>query len=108
MGCTLSGLNALYGADGIGDVWVNDNRFRILKLLHQNNGSSFIFLVKEVSDPSSHGLKVSSFASGRMILICFGNLTVSDCFFLFYLSWVFCSLVLHNSDAVLFDSVTFM
>ncbi|XP_072970959.1 uncharacterized protein [Typha angustifolia] len=55
MGCSFSGLNALYGTmnGGGGDVWINENRFRILRQLG-GGGSSSIYLVKElVSDPGS-------------------------------------------------------
>lgn len=51
MGCTFSGLNALYDtANGGGDVWINENRFRIIKqLLHLPS----LFLVKEILTNSS-------------------------------------------------------
>uniref|UniRef100_A0A0V0I0W5 Putative ovule protein n=1 Tax=Solanum chacoense TaxID=4108 RepID=A0A0V0I0W5_SOLCH len=50
MGCSFSGLNALYdNANGGGDVWINENRFRILRQASFPN----VFLVKElVSDPN--------------------------------------------------------
>ncbi|XP_020590442.1 probable serine/threonine-protein kinase DDB_G0291350 [Phalaenopsis equestris] len=48
MGCSFSGLNALYDAvSGGGDVWINHNRFRILKQLGEG-GFAFVYLVKEV------------------------------------------------------------
>ncbi|XP_042379840.1 probable serine/threonine-protein kinase DDB_G0291350 isoform X2 [Zingiber officinale] len=48
MGCSFSGLNALYDAvNGGGEVWINDNRFRILRQLGEG-GFAFVFLVKEV------------------------------------------------------------
>ncbi|RWW62904.1 hypothetical protein BHE74_00029946 [Ensete ventricosum] len=48
MGCSLSGLNALYDAvSGGGDVWINENRFRIVRQLGEG-GFAFVFLVKEV------------------------------------------------------------
>lgn len=48
MGCSFSGLNALYDSVGIGgDVWINENRFRVLRPLG-DGGSAFVFLVKEV------------------------------------------------------------
>lgn len=70
MGCTFSGLNALYDAvNGGGDVWINENRFRIIRQLGEG-GFAFVFLVKEVmNDPSSGSgglvkkLKDSSFIS---------------------------------------------
>ncbi|KAK4395769.1 Serine/threonine-protein kinase [Sesamum angolense] len=54
MGCSFSGLNALYDAvNGGGDVWINENRFRILRQLGEG-GFAFVFLVKELlSDPSN-------------------------------------------------------
>ncbi|KAF3512887.1 hypothetical protein F2Q69_00000320 [Brassica cretica] len=56
MGCSLSGLNSLYDAvNGGGDVWINENRFRIVRQLGEG-GFAFVFLVKEiVSDASSGG-----------------------------------------------------
>lgn len=48
MGCSFSGLNALYEAvNGGGDVWINENRFRILRQLGEG-GFAFVYLVKEV------------------------------------------------------------
>ncbi|XP_042428262.1 probable serine/threonine-protein kinase DDB_G0291350 [Zingiber officinale] len=49
MGCSISGLNALYDAvnGGGDDVWINDHRFRILRQLGEG-GFAFVFLVKEV------------------------------------------------------------
>lgn len=60
MGCTFSGLNALYDAvNGGGDVWINENRFKILRQLGEG-GFAYVFLVKEVvvsdSSVSSGGL----------------------------------------------------
>ncbi|XP_020876801.1 serine/threonine-protein kinase 16 isoform X2 [Arabidopsis lyrata subsp. lyrata] len=54
MGCSFSGLNALYDAvNGGGDVWINENRFRIVRQLGEG-GFAFVFLVKEiVADASS-------------------------------------------------------
>lgn len=49
MGCSYSGLNALYDAvNGGGDVWINDNRFRIVRQLGEG-GLAYVYLVKEVS-----------------------------------------------------------
>ncbi|KAJ4791857.1 Serine/threonine-protein kinase 16 [Rhynchospora pubera] len=58
MGCSFSGLNAIYGAaGGTGDVWVNDNRFRILKQIGGTDVSSTVFLVKEnLPDGATGGL----------------------------------------------------
>ncbi|KAL8488023.1 hypothetical protein ACS0TY_024340 [Phlomoides rotata] len=54
MGCSFSGLNALYDAvNGGGDVWINENRFRIVRQLGEG-GFAFVYLVKELlSDPSN-------------------------------------------------------
>ncbi|KAK4750778.1 hypothetical protein SAY87_004260 [Trapa incisa] len=55
MGCSFSGLNALYDAvNGGGDVWINDNRFRILRQLGEG-GFAYVYLVKEVVTDSSAG-----------------------------------------------------
>ncbi|TKW32313.1 hypothetical protein SEVIR_2G160400v4 [Setaria viridis] len=51
MGCSFSGLNALYDnvGGGGGDVWVNDYRFRVLRRLGDAGpAGSSVFLVKEV------------------------------------------------------------
>ncbi|XP_062199706.1 uncharacterized protein LOC133902131 [Phragmites australis] len=51
MGCSFSGLNALYDTvgGGGGDVWVNDYRFRVLRMLGDASpAGSSVFLVKEV------------------------------------------------------------
>lgn len=71
MGCSFSGLNALYDAvNGGGDVWINENRFKIIRQLGEG-GFAYVFLVKELlSDPSnpSNGIsakiKNSSHVSG--------------------------------------------
>ncbi|GAA0158262.1 non-receptor serine/threonine protein kinase [Lithospermum erythrorhizon] len=57
MGCSISGLNALSDSvNGKGDVWINENRFRVLKQIGEG-GFAYVFLVKEVlSDPSIPGL----------------------------------------------------
>ncbi|ERN05844.1 hypothetical protein AMTRI_Chr10g6730 [Amborella trichopoda] len=48
MGCSFSGLNALYDAvNGGGDVWINENRYRIIRQLGEG-GFAFVYLVKEV------------------------------------------------------------
>ena len=48
MGCSFSGLNALYGSGGA-DIWVNDYRFRVLRRLGDAGpAGSSVFLVKEV------------------------------------------------------------
>nr|GEZ18150.1 serine/threonine-protein kinase 16-like [Tanacetum cinerariifolium]GEZ18161.1 serine/threonine-protein kinase 16-like [Tanacetum cinerariifolium]GEZ21496.1 serine/threonine-protein kinase 16-like [Tanacetum cinerariifolium] len=58
MGCSLSGLNTLYDAmNGGADVWINDNRFKIVRQLGEG-GFAFVYLVKEVviNDVSSNAL----------------------------------------------------
>ena len=57
MGCSFSGLNALYDAvNGGGDVWINENRFRVVRQLGEG-GFAFVYLVKEiVADASGGGL----------------------------------------------------
>lgn len=53
MGCSFSGLNALYDAvNGGGDVWINDNRFRIVRQLGEG-GFAYVYLVKEVLTESA-------------------------------------------------------
>ncbi|XP_020690940.1 probable serine/threonine-protein kinase DDB_G0291350 [Dendrobium catenatum] len=55
MGCSFSGLNALYDAvNGGGDVWINQNRFRIVKQLGEG-GFAFVYLVKEVVRDGASG-----------------------------------------------------
>jgi serine/threonine kinase 16 len=55
MGCSLSGLNALYDAvNGSGDFWINDNRFRIIRQIGEG-GFAFVYLVKDVNATSSSG-----------------------------------------------------
>ncbi|XP_058115004.1 uncharacterized protein LOC131257999 isoform X2 [Magnolia sinica] len=53
MGCSFSGLNALYDAvNGGGDVWINENRFRIVRQLGEG-GFAYVYLVKEVTTDGS-------------------------------------------------------
>lgn len=74
MGCSFSGLNALYDAvNGGGDVWINENRFKIVRQLGEG-GFAYVYLVKEVvTDASaasaglSNKLKDPSFLSGMQI-----------------------------------------
>lgn len=55
MGCSFSGLSALYDAvNGGGDVWINHSRFRIVKQLGEG-GFAFVYLVKEVVRDGSSG-----------------------------------------------------
>ncbi|KAJ6676903.1 SERINE/THREONINE-PROTEIN KINASE 16 [Salix viminalis] len=64
MGCSFSGLNALYGAvNGGGDVWINDNRFRIVRQLGEG-GFAYVFLVKEVVNASSPASGGGAIAGG--------------------------------------------
>lgn len=69
MGCSFSGLNALYDSvNGGGDVWINENRFRILRQLGEG-GFAYVYLVKETPNDSAAGglankLKDSSHLSG--------------------------------------------
>ena len=53
MGCSFSGLNALYDSTA-GDVWINEARFKIIRQLGEG-GFAFVFLVKEVINESSDG-----------------------------------------------------
>lgn len=61
MGCSFSGLNALYDAvNGGGDVWINENKFKIVRQLGEG-GFAYVFLVKEVvtdASAASGGLSV--------------------------------------------------
>ncbi|KAI3991816.1 hypothetical protein MKX01_038214 [Papaver californicum] len=53
MACSLSGLDALYDAvNGGGDVWINENRFRILKQIGEG-GFAYVYLMKEIGSESS-------------------------------------------------------
>ncbi|KAG9448658.1 hypothetical protein H6P81_008623 [Aristolochia fimbriata] len=53
MGCSFSGLNALYDAvNGGGDVWINENRFRVVRQLGEG-GFAYVYLVKEVHTETS-------------------------------------------------------
>ena len=55
MGCSLSGLNALYDAVATKqEVYVNNRRLEVLQVLGEG-GYAFVYLVKEVSGP--HGEK---------------------------------------------------
>ncbi|KAI7755713.1 hypothetical protein M8C21_012264 [Ambrosia artemisiifolia] len=59
MGCSFSGLNALYEAvNGVSDVWINNNRFKIVRQLGEG-GFAYVFLVKEVITDAS-GVGVSA------------------------------------------------
>lgn len=66
MGCSFSGLNGLYDAvNGGGDVWINENRFKIIRQLGEG-GFAYVFLVKQVlSEPGiSKKFKDPSHISG--------------------------------------------
>ncbi|CAO2826894.1 unnamed protein product [Amaranthus hypochondriacus] len=53
MGCSFSGLNALYDSvNGGGDVWINENRFKIVRQLGEG-GFAYVYLVKEVITDAS-------------------------------------------------------
>ncbi|XP_059642091.1 uncharacterized protein LOC132284050 [Cornus florida] len=53
MGCSFSGLNALYDVvHGGADVWINENRFRVVRQLGEG-GFAHVYLVKEVLTDSS-------------------------------------------------------
>lgn len=71
MGCSFSGLNALYtSVNGGGDVWINENRFRILRQLGEG-GFAYVYLVKELPNESATGglankIKDSSHISGSI------------------------------------------
>ncbi|KAL4559356.1 hypothetical protein LXL04_031494 [Taraxacum kok-saghyz] len=53
MGCSFSGLNALYDST-TGDVWINENRFKVIRQLGEG-GFAFVYLVKEVVTDASDG-----------------------------------------------------
>lgn len=53
MGCSFSGLNALYDSTA-GDVWINENRFKVIRQLGEG-GFAFVYLVKEVVNDTSDG-----------------------------------------------------
>ncbi|MCE0482282.1 hypothetical protein HAX54_040945 [Datura stramonium] len=57
MGCSFSGLNGHKTPLMVGgDVWINENRFKIIWQLGEG-GFAYVFLVKEVlSDPSNPGV----------------------------------------------------
>ncbi|XP_074582169.1 uncharacterized protein LOC141838561 [Curcuma longa] len=56
MGCSFSGLSALYDSANAGaDVWINENRFRIVRQIGEG-GFAFVFLVKEVVAEGASGL----------------------------------------------------
>ncbi|KAE8683993.1 PHOTOPERIOD-INDEPENDENT EARLY FLOWERING 1 family protein [Hibiscus syriacus] len=53
MGCTFSGLNALYDSTNVGgDVWINENRFKIVRQLGEG-GFAYVYMVKEAIPDSS-------------------------------------------------------
>ncbi|CAL0327595.1 unnamed protein product [Lupinus luteus] len=70
MGCSLSGLSSLYDAvNGAGEVWINKNRFRIVRQIGEG-GFAYVYLVKELVNDSdstagiANKLKYSSHLSG--------------------------------------------
>ncbi|KAL3676336.1 hypothetical protein R1sor_026284 [Riccia sorocarpa] len=64
MGCTWSGLNALYEVVNSGqDVWVNTRRFKVVRQLGEG-GFAFVYLVREqTSEPPNRAPKKESFVS---------------------------------------------
>jgi len=53
MGCSFSGLNALYDATNSGkDVWINENRYRIIRQLGEG-GFAYVYLVKMLLNESA-------------------------------------------------------
>ena len=65
MGCSFSGLDALYGTVGSGaEVWVNKRRFRIQRQLGEE-GSTSVYVVRE--QPGAK--KDTSFVSGVFLYI---------------------------------------
>ncbi|XP_047165570.1 serine/threonine-protein kinase 16 isoform X2 [Vigna umbellata] len=55
MGCSFSGLNALYDSvNSGGDAWINENRFRIVRQLGEG-GFAYVYLVKELINDSAAG-----------------------------------------------------
>lgn len=74
MGCSISGLNSMYdAANAGGDVWINENRYRIIRKLGEG-GFAFVFLVKEIlTNTSSDHVGVakksnkSSYVSGLIL-----------------------------------------
>ncbi|GJN34133.1 hypothetical protein PR202_gb22775 [Eleusine coracana subsp. coracana] len=56
MGCSISGLNALYdAATGGGDVWINERRFRVVRQIGEG-GFAFVYLVRELQPQSDAAL----------------------------------------------------
>ncbi|MFS8024008.1 hypothetical protein Hanom_Chr16g01458231 [Helianthus anomalus] len=53
MGCSFTGLNALYDSAS-SDVWINEHRFKIIHQLSEG-GFAYVFLVKEVINDTSDG-----------------------------------------------------
>ena len=51
MGCSISGLNALYdAATGGGDVWINERRFRVLRQIGEG-GFGFVYSSRSTNLP---------------------------------------------------------
>lgn len=99
MGCSFSGLNALYDAvNGGGDVWINENRFKIVRQLGEG-GFAYVYLVKEVvsdSSPASSGglakkFKDLSHLSG-LVYFSFTLISISKLSLLFLVFMLFCDL----------------
>jgi hypothetical protein len=69
MGCSISGLNALYdAATGGGDVWINERRFRVLRQIGEG-GFAFVYLVKEHEASSARGRHPSHVSGPSLIPI---------------------------------------
>jgi hypothetical protein len=71
MGCSISGLNALYdAATGGGDVWINERRFRVLRQIGEG-GFAFVYLVKEheASSETARGRHPSHVSGHHLIPI---------------------------------------
>lgn len=80
MGCSFSGLNALYDAvNGGGDVWINKNRFRIVRQLGEG-GFAYVYLVKEVLPDSSASSGLASKFSDASHLSGSQSLYMWSCF----------------------------
>ena len=68
MGCTWSGLDALYSVVGHGgEVWVNRRRFRIVRQIGEG-GFAFVYLVKELPGEDRKDLHDPSRVSGAFLI----------------------------------------
>lgn len=98
MGCTFSGLNALYDAvNGGADVWINENRFRIVRQLGEG-GFAYVYLVKEVVTDSSASAGGGGSGLAKKVKDASHLSGTSTCLsFLFFLIFLFlkCHLVIY-------------